>query len=30
VKQRYFDRIQKYNKGLLTPEEMLSEENKWE
>ncbi len=28
VKQRYFDRIQKYNKGLLTPEEMLSEENK--
>jgi acyl-CoA hydrolase len=22
VKQRYFDRVQKYNKGLLTPEEM--------
>jgi acyl-CoA thioesterase YciA len=25
VKQRYFDRIEKYNKGLLTPEEMEQE-----
>ena len=28
VKQRYYDRIQKYNKGLLTPEEMQFEEKK--
>jgi len=30
VKQRYYDRMQKYNKGLLTPEEMQFEEAKWE
>jgi acyl-CoA thioesterase YciA len=28
VKQRYYDRIEKYNKGLLTQDEMLFEENK--